>query len=234
MQFKDIPIIVTTCNEMAFLMRGFAYCFNKFWSKDKRVNVLYYDVIPTDLPENFVCHSLGHQADYGKFWTNALIEFISNLSDKYFFLFLEDDYFIGPVDFDKFKAFEKYMDGSVKKFDVAHCVLALKYTNIGDGLSELNQDSDYRTFVGMSALDREYFLQKIEKNWTAWDVEIIGGAQAKNDGAKIIGYEKRPEVPCKIQSLYRTNMGGIQAKCVGMIPEPLRTDILNRRFLERP
>ena len=87
-------IIVVTANKYVNLLAGFSCQFNKYWSKEHKVDVLCYKKPSFNLPPNFSVRSLG--AD-DRYWTNGLIEFFSSFDEDYFVLFLEDQFIVKPL-----------------------------------------------------------------------------------------------------------------------------------------
>jgi len=181
-------IIVPTSNKYAFLMVFFAGAFNKFWFEKARVDVVCYDVIPAGLPDNFVCHSMGRQEDYGKFWTNGVRKFVEENATAVFTLFLDDYLLEKDVDYAKYNhALQRMLTSLYHKFDLTKDVASREHSELTDNLVIADQNARYRTSLQAAIWDKKYFLKYCVDGRDAWEFETVGYREAFNDGAYIYG-----------------------------------------------
>ena len=61
-----MTIYISTSDKYVFLLKPFAYLFNKFWSKDQKVVILGYTKPDFKLPKNFEFVSMGISRKEGR------------------------------------------------------------------------------------------------------------------------------------------------------------------------
>ena len=93
---KDFKIVVPTCNKYSHLLKGISYCFNKFWTSNHDVDVLYFDNIPNDLPVNFKLKHIGSQNNE-KSWSDTISNYLKSIKENYFLMILDDYFLTGPI-----------------------------------------------------------------------------------------------------------------------------------------
>lgn len=214
----SIKIFVPTCNSYAKLLVPFSYCLNKFWP-GQSVVALYYDDIP-DLPNNFESISLGCQKSYGKTWTNALYEYFISIKDEYVFLVLDDCFLTDYPDENKIRHLISYTKISVDKIDFKNTVFRHGGNEIDFGVVKADQGANYRTSTEAALWKREYLLKYLKPNRTAWDFELIGSKEAKDDDGIIIG---PTSIVLDFKHIY---IGGkLSEKALSHYPKPLLEEI---------
>jgi len=96
---------ITTCDANIFVIKYFQYFFNKYWGKHIKVKILGFNPPDFKLEENFEFVSLGtEQVGGAKGWSNYLIDYFSNIDDKYFIFGIDDFMISRPVDEEVFRA----------------------------------------------------------------------------------------------------------------------------------
>lgn len=108
-------MLVSTADPYNHLLPGFAWCFNKYWSKNQRVTVLGYSK-PPPLPDNFEFHSLAPRQD--KPFTFYLGKYIATLEDKYFVFTMVDYWLVNQVDFKGLAELERAIRTRAVKADL--------------------------------------------------------------------------------------------------------------------
>jgi len=100
-----VKVFVVTSDNYLHAMRPFAYLFNKFWP-NQRVEVCCHE-IPTGMPENFTCVSVGPQKDYT--WSSAVAKFLEAMDASQFVLLLEDYFITERPNLELIKGLWEYM-----------------------------------------------------------------------------------------------------------------------------
>jgi hypothetical protein len=181
-----IDFYVTTCNEYAHLLRGFAYCFNKFWTEPQNITALYYDECP-ELPDNFKKISIGKQAKYGRIYTDALKEFFESIDDKYIGLICEEEYLTGKIRWGIYNQLLEYTKENVAKLDLRTNVKCGKHRKIATSIIQAHPNAVYRLSTGAAIWRRDYLLRYLKPGRDIWTFEALGSYEAVEDGEIILG-----------------------------------------------
>ena len=73
-------VIIPTCDPHLFVLKGFSYCFNKYWGEDFKVTILGFSKPDFELPDNFEFVSMAdEQVGKAKGWSNYVIEYIESI-----------------------------------------------------------------------------------------------------------------------------------------------------------
>jgi hypothetical protein len=180
--------VIIASDKYMFLLPCFCELFNKHIGEE-RVVILCYAKPKKELPSNFEIFSLGNQSDFGHYWTNGLIPYFSNFHDPYVKIWLED-LFIYGVDREIYDSCESLIkrDDSIKRIiyhydkNLSSEVRYEKDSNF----VYLSQKTSYRTTLHSGIWDVAYFKKFLKPNRTAWDFELKGTKEAKNDGANLL------------------------------------------------
>lgn len=180
-------VIVTTCDSHRHLLPEFADRFNKYWSPRQPVDVVCFEPV-RDLPENFTCHSMGRQRDFGKAdWTTPVRGFVEGLFERQFVLMLEDYHLTAPVPRSAVFAYSRLFKFlTVAKFDLSRDRARHPHKMLETMLVS-EQDAPYRTSVQAAIWRTSYFLRYCVPGRTVWDFELKGSKEARNDGQDILG-----------------------------------------------
>lgn len=182
-----MKIIVTTSNKYVHLMNEFAQRFNHFWS-DREVDVLHYDVVPRELPQNFKCVGLGVQPK-DKDWCTGLIPYFDALEDDYFTLMLDDYFICEKVDTHLVRQVEQFCEIYMPdKFDLTRDRMNFPhvYTN-WPFLIESKPEARYRSSLQAAIWKKSYFRKFLYPGRTPWQFELVGEKEGFHDGGVIMG-----------------------------------------------
>jgi hypothetical protein len=206
---RELGVYVTTCDEMSFCLQAFCYLFNKFWPYETTINVLGYEDLKFDLPNNVKFHSLGKDLGADN-WSNDMIKFFSdNKEHDYFLMAPEDGFLIKEVDENLLNAALFYSKSSFNanksflRFGLTDCVSSRPHHVLG----KLNESSDlilsapfsdYRHSLQHSIWNRENFLKMLKPNMNPWQIEL--DEAARNDGFDVLAF--RGKCPIHIGHSY--------------------------------
>jgi hypothetical protein len=184
---------VITFDKYLPLLKGFAYFFNKYWSKDEEIIVLCYEKPSFSLPDNFIIHSLGRQKNYGRYWTNALIPYFKNVPEKYFLILLEDLFLREPIDLEILKEMEDIVKRNGADKACLHKIVAKSDWEevVSDNIVKINRATrtaiGHRTTLQPAIWSKKRFLKYLKPNYTAWDFEILNEYNARTEDSVVIG-----------------------------------------------
>lgn len=180
-----LKIIVTTSNAYLHIIPVFTYLFNKYWGGP--AEIVGYDK-PSGLPPNFTFHSLGKQSPDPQNFTRDLIGYFAK-QDEYF-IWLMEDCFVKEVDKRKVSIIENYLkDNRVGRFNLTgECVKQDHhyFTHIVHAVYANTSTALYRLSTQPSIWNREFLLQYMQKDLSAWDFE----KQETNDDYVVSGFGK--------------------------------------------
>jgi len=100
---------VLTNNHHLWLLRGFVFCFNRFWSRNHLVQVFGFQPPAFALPANFEFVSLGPQLP-AENWTDGLLAMLEYIDDELVLLMLEDYWLRARVDEQALACYRIYME----------------------------------------------------------------------------------------------------------------------------
>lgn len=191
---NDIKHFVITSDDYLHLVKIYAYLFNKFWSKDKKVIVLGYKKPNFELPDNFNFISLGKQKGNSTNWAKPLRKYFEKINDKYISWQVEDtficDYVRQNIYEDLLNILFENKIGRIGRIGLTTDVnKACEYFEIEKrekyNLIQVLQTSNYRVSGTLSIWNREYLLSFLEDGKSAWTFE--NNKKAKMDEWKILG-----------------------------------------------
>jgi len=192
---EKIPIVVFTNDKHHWLLRGFAYLFNTFCSKNQLVSIVGFAKYSFDLPINFFFSSVHNRNFPVQYWSNGLIKFLESYHHEYFILMLEDYWQIGP--WDK-RCIEHMFDfiqtqPKVLRIDLTRDRASKKRKRVygryrGQEIVETFPNSKYQMSFQGAIWNRDLLLQVLRPNETPWEAEILGTKRlAKRDDIIVLG-----------------------------------------------
>jgi hypothetical protein len=196
MEFKDIKIIIPTCDKYIHAVEGLMYTLNKYLKLDNKILLLGYKEPDFKLLDNWEFISLGVDSGVNN-WSNDLLKFFETFKDEYFINMIDDTLMTRPANVEKIKLAFNYMlnNKEVKKVFL-HGSLTHRSTSkmLGDTIltpvsdlnnkfNDVNQISNYRSSLQSAIWNRDYFLTILKPNQTPWSFET---QHVKNDGARIL------------------------------------------------
>ena len=203
MEYKDIKIIIPTCNQYLGIVRALIYTLNKFWPNHGEIIILGYDSPNFELDNKTSFVSMGKQLG-PKEWSNDLIKFFNQFKDEFFINMI--DYTLMTRKADEHQI--KYLFELIKKDDLIgkiflHGSLTSfnKYETLKNDKYDLiliNQNCEYRSSIQSAIWRTSYFLQMLKPNLSPWEFEL---QHIKNDGVKIIS--TKTNHPTMYSHLYR-------------------------------
>ena len=185
-------IYISTSDNYLHILKPFSYLFNKFWSDTQKVFILGYKSPQFDLPDNFNFISMGEQKGI-EYWDNDLHKFFSSVDDEYFIYSMEDHFILDYVDIKLFEYLKKYLNDDVGRISLATQLANKQHTiieTVGDiNIVESHPSIQYRLCTQWSIWNKDFMLQYLKPNMSAWDFELQGFKEPLNDGYRVIGLE---------------------------------------------
>mgnify|MGYP003148192659 CR=1 FL=1 len=179
-----IPTIhIPICNETLWILKPYAYLFNKYWGKDYRVVVLGFKEPDFKLPMNFKFVSMGESQEGGaESWSSYLYNYFKYIDDKHVILTLED--FL-PVASPNIKILESVVsliksDESIGRFDLTWDLFTnCQHTpspslNDSINLCEIPKGVMYRVSCQPAIWKRAFLLNILDGTTNPWNFEMQG------------------------------------------------------------
>ena len=196
-------IYISTSNNYLHLLKPFSYLFNKFWSDSQRVFILGYKSPLFELPDNFKFISMGEQKGI-QYWANDLHKFFSSIDDEHFIYSMEDHFILDYVDIKLFEHLKNYLNKDVGRISLStqlankrHDILeTIENTNIIESHSSIQ----YRLCTQWSIWNKDFMLQYLKPNMSAWDFELQGFREPLNDNYRVIGVDGK-QVVCHADAI---------------------------------
>jgi hypothetical protein len=196
MEFKDIKIIIPTCDKYIHAVEGLMYTLDKFFNVDNKIILLGYSEPKFKLNHNWEFISLGIDTGVNN-WSNDLLKFFETFKDEYFINMIDDTLMTRPANIDKIKtAFDYMLNNKEVKKVFLHGSLTHHSTSkmlggtiltpvseLNNKFHDVNQISNYRSSLQSAIWNRDYFLTILKPNQTPWSFET---QHVKNDGARIL------------------------------------------------
>ena len=185
-------IYISTSDNYLHILKPFSYLFNEFWSDTQKVFILGYKSPQFDLPDNFKFISMVEQKGI-QYWANDLHKFFSSVDDEYFIYSMEDHFILDYVDIKLFEYLKKYLNDDVGRISLATQLANKQHTiieTVGDiNIVESHPSIQYRLCTQWSIWNKDFMLQYLKPNMSAWDFELQGFKEPLNDGYRVIGLE---------------------------------------------
>lgn len=109
----SMKVVVVASDKYRNVLNGFSILFNRHWSENKEVDVLYYKRPDFNLPKNFSLVQIAEECTPN--WCSPMIPYFENLEEEYFFLCMEDHFMFKDMDFNLLQRAEE----EIKKPSVA-------------------------------------------------------------------------------------------------------------------
>jgi hypothetical protein len=107
---SEYRVFLTTSDKYLPALRPMAWLMNRYWRPVPEVVVMGFGLPEFDLPENWTFATLGKQEKYPfDKWSNALIDFLTEVPDEVFLLMLEDMWPVRKVDTEALDILYRYM-----------------------------------------------------------------------------------------------------------------------------
>lgn len=196
MEFKDLKIIIPTCDKYMHAVEGLMYTLNKYFNIKNKIILIGYSEPKFKLNDNWEFVSLGVDTGVNN-WSNDLLKFFDTFKDEYFINMIDDTLMTRPANIDKIKiAFDYMLKNKEVKKVFLHGSLTHRSTSrmlggtvltpvaeLNNEFCDVNQISNYRSSLQSAIWNREYFLTILKPNHTPWSFET---QHVKNDGARIL------------------------------------------------
>ena len=179
---KKINIYILTSDKGISTIKGFQYCFNKYWSSTQKVTILGYKKPEFKLHDNFKFISLG--VDKGADYIGGdLIKFFNSIEDEHFIFSVDDFFLIRNVNI-KVLDFIKKEINNVGRFSLTDQVSNKPHTVIqkqdGFEIIEMSQNAEYRKSAVWSMWSKDYFLKYFKDIMNLWQWELDTSCQGDN------------------------------------------------------
>jgi len=197
---KLMNVYVSTSDGYDYMLKPFAFLFNKYWGTNQPVNILGYRKPPIELPSNFNFISLGDKQISVNHWSTDLRNFFKSVEDENFIYTVEDSFLTYPVDEDVLsnllrvnESYSKLLgrislnsDSITKKRNTIEEISDSNYD-----IQEYYQGAEYRWSVLWSIWNKEYLLKYLKPNLSPWQAEVNSIKESKNDGYRIMCANER-------------------------------------------
>lgn len=187
-----MKIICTTSNAYSHIVPVFIYLFRKYWSDMVPVEIVGYDHPKYNLPSGWTFHSMGKQIGGPENFTRDLRKYF--MMQDQFFIWLMEDTFIKSVDLYIIDVVRAKIGtlGNCGRFNLtAECTKQDHYyygETYGKKLYANSKTSLYRLSTQPSIWNRDYVLQYMQRDLSAWGFECQSDYQ--NDDWAVLGFGK--------------------------------------------
>ncbi len=173
-----IPTYVLTNDNHIWLMRGFAYLWDKYCGEE--FTGCYGNILP-----NFPLYAKSQYWPLGQFpanqWSDSLIEMMDIIRDDYFILMLEDYWLYDYVDFDKITALQDLMTDDILRIDISGNRASYKAAyEIAPGIVETPPKTPYQMSFQAAIWHKENLRKVLRKGESPWEAEINGSERVGN------------------------------------------------------
>lgn len=197
MEFKDLKIILYTCDKYMQLIELVAWTMEKYWKEHQEVILLGYKPPKWKLPKKWSFVSLGKDRGYKAFGED-MISFFKDFNDEYFIYREDDKPLMTHVDMGRLIAMWNLLISKpdIKKALIGgtHANRPERWTDIGGGLAFLKPSADYQITRGDDIWDTKYFKSFLKKGESGADFETKN--LRHQDGMKKIVCIKQPPLVC--------------------------------------
>jgi hypothetical protein len=231
-----IPIYLLTNRKHHWLLQGFAYLFNQFWSPEQKVTVVSYGRNDLKLPENFAFHSIAKENYPAHQWSDGIIRFLTQINDDVFVTFLEDFWLNRLVDRQAVQFMFDWMkensDG-ILRLELWRSVRSKRQARVwgqirGIPIMQSVQGTKYRMNLQCNIWNRHQLMRVLMPGENPWQVEIRGTERVDQLGQTVLGV-KEPLVNYEpIFQKGRLDHGSMQK-----IPKPDLVHITSRGWLKK-
>jgi hypothetical protein len=209
-------VAVLTNDKALWAIRPFAALFNRFWSKDQRVEVVGFSRPSFVMPANFSFASMGKENWPAERWTDQLIHYLEELAGDHLVLMLEDYWLKKYVDVACVEAMWRLaqeLGDRLLRIDLttdrSKRPMARFYEDWeGFNVISTPADSPYQMSYQAAIWHRKNLLDVLVSGETPWQSEIYGSERLKErEDLLVLGtrHEPVPYVP-----VLRKNKVGLQ------------------------
>lgn len=216
-----------TSDKYLFVLKEYAYFFNKFWSDKEEVIVLCYKKPDFDLPNNFKIQSLGKQPA-GRIWTNPLIPYFKNVKDECFIILLEDLFLINNVNIKLLNEMKDLvLQGKAQKACLFK-IVPTKYRGkmVSDNIVEVNSLSGFRTTINPAIWNKNHFLKYLKPDLTIWQLEQSNVRLARSEKAVVVGPTNTTVFP----QIGLLRGGKIDNKAIKVIKRCINNGLIDKEY----
>ena len=179
-----IPTIhIPICDETLWILKPYAYLFNKHWGVDYKVAALGYKEPNFELPLNFKFVSMGESQEGGaEGWSAYLYNYFKGIEDDHVILTLEDFLPTAPPNAEVLESIVNLMKEreSVGRFDLTwdlytNCThIPSSSLNEKINLCEIPKGAMYRVSCQPAIWKRSFLLNILKETNNPWNFETHG------------------------------------------------------------
>lgn len=197
MKFKDLQIILPTCDKYMPVMELMAYTIEKYWKDHQPITLVGYEPPEFDLPDNWTFISMGKDTGY-KCWGGDMLQFFKGFEDEYF-IYKEDDRPL--IDYTDMVFMEDMYNLMVDDDKIKKCIIGgshmpkpYRWDVIDENLAYLKPGAEYQITRGDDIWDTKYFTSFLREGKSGADFEVNN--LRHQDGMKKLLCIKRPPLIC--------------------------------------
>jgi hypothetical protein len=196
---KNLKVYIATSDSNIFIIKYFQYFFNKYFSNKYQVKILGFSKPKFKLEKNFKFVSLAPKQIGGvDKWSDYIINYFEDLTEKFFIFGIDDFMIVRPVDFKVLNTSEILM----KKFNLGRVDLQpVQYAKNTFMFKKFKYCDDIqfkeikkkfflsKTYLATGAFSiwkRKFFLKSLEKNMSPWKWEIYGTKKLQKEKEKVV------------------------------------------------
>lgn len=202
---KIPAIYIPICDSNLWVLKIYAYLFNKFWPSNQKVVIMGFKNPDFELPENFQFISMASSQEGGaSMWTRYIHDYLMTIEDEYLIFSLEDFFAIAEPDIEILSNLFNHM---LKDKTIGRCDITWdSFVNIFDRhnpcrknnsykVIEKNKDytilklppqAPYRISTQPAIWRKDFLLSFLNNNWTPWQFEVNGTQLSAHFPDKII------------------------------------------------
>ena len=198
-------IYIPICDNNLWVLKIYAFLFDKFWGKEQEVVVMGFAKPDFVLPGNFSFISLAKKQEGGaKRWTRYIHDYLVTLEDEFIIFSLEDFF---PTCSPNLSLMNKIFEIMQKNNNIGRADLTWdSFINVFDKNNKSAHQGGYRLlekFEGTNVLSipknapyristqpaiwrRDYLLKFLDNDWSPWDFEVVGSQHSNFMNEEII------------------------------------------------
>lgn len=239
---EQMPVFVFTNIKHHWLLPGCLFLLDTNWP-GRQIDVVSYGRRPKEVPDKYGYRKINKSNYPANRWSTGIIEFLERIDDEFFIMLLEDYWIAKPVKNDIVETCETYMKNWSKKDNILRLDLSsdraagkrsVHYMPLktDDGhnfdLIKSKPMADYQMSVQAAIWNKELLLWVLEKDKTAWEVEVEGTEYLHlHPEVLVLGTKERP---INYRPTYRVNKNKFD---YSYIPAELKNQLKRRGYLDR-
>lgn len=193
-----IRTILPICDRNLWALKPFSYLHNVFWSEEQSVLVIGFKAPDFEIPKNFSFHSIGPVDPGPQYWSDQLIEGLSNVEDEHLIVMLEDYWINRGVDHRGVATLHEYCDHhpEVLRMDLtadrlyAGGMFEVDHYGCYD-IVETRKETPYQMSLQAAIWNRTKLLSVLRPGLTPWEVETVLSNEVK-EHYRILGSRQWP------------------------------------------